>query len=388
MRYTEFKLVESKKPLLEAEARIDHAEDIIFWEGSKGAIRALEALRKLEQGGHKDVTIKWDGSPAIIFGRNENGEFILTDKSGWGAKGYDGRSSSAKDLEAMLLRRPGASNPDPNKAADYKQFAGNMKDIFDEYEKATPKEFVGFFKGDLLYYNTPDKIQNKYVFTPNIVTYSVKADSDIGRRIAQSKTGIVVHNMIDHAGNDKPIDVNVGNLFQGKEVFVVPPVTVSIAPKVDDTRVDTIKADISRFATAIDSLINEPTLRQKKITSLPKIFYKYINSKVDTSLENLGSDFQQWLQGQGQISQRMQQNVLAHISENKAGFDAMWKIVSNIQNVKDDIITQFDATDHDVEASIDGHGEGGEGYVLNHPQGLIKLVPREYFSRANRAKQR
>ena len=82
MRYSEFKLVESKVHLKEG-ARIDHAEDIIFWEGSKGAIRALESLKQMEQGGHTNVTVKWDGSPALVFGRNENGEFILTDKSGF-----------------------------------------------------------------------------------------------------------------------------------------------------------------------------------------------------------------------------------------------------------------------------------------------------------------
>ena len=82
MRYREFRLVESKFSLKEG-ARIDHAEDIIFDEGSRGAIRALEALKQMEQGGHKNVTVKWDGSPALVFGRNEAGEFILTDKSGF-----------------------------------------------------------------------------------------------------------------------------------------------------------------------------------------------------------------------------------------------------------------------------------------------------------------
>ena len=62
MRFYEFSI------LKEAEARIHHAEDVVFWEGSRGAVRAVESLKQLEQGGHKDVTIKWDGSPAIIFG--------------------------------------------------------------------------------------------------------------------------------------------------------------------------------------------------------------------------------------------------------------------------------------------------------------------------------
>ena len=84
--------IEHNGEQLDEGARIQHAEDVVFWEGSKGAIRAVESLKKLASGGHKDVTIKWDGSPAIIFGRDEiSGEFVLTDKSGFGAKGYDGK---------------------------------------------------------------------------------------------------------------------------------------------------------------------------------------------------------------------------------------------------------------------------------------------------------
>ena len=86
MRYAEFKI------LKEAEARIQHAEDVIFWEGSAGAMRVLQSLRNMAKDDHKNVTLKWDGSPALIFGRDEQGEFVFTDKSGFGAKGYDGKS--------------------------------------------------------------------------------------------------------------------------------------------------------------------------------------------------------------------------------------------------------------------------------------------------------
>ena len=179
MRYNDFKTSgKTAIALNEAEARIQHAEDVVFWEGSAGAVRALESLRKLEKGGHNDVTIKWDGSPAIIFGRNEDGKFILTDKSGFGAKGYDGKSKSAKDLEAMLLNRKtskGLEVPD-----SYTAFASNMRQIFDEYQSALPERFRGYFKGDLLYFNKPALEGDDYVFTPNIVTYRVDKDSDIG----------------------------------------------------------------------------------------------------------------------------------------------------------------------------------------------------------------
>jgi len=54
---------------------------------------------------------------------------------------------------------------------------------------------------------------------------------------------------------------------------------------------------------------------------------------------------------------------------------------------KDNIIAQFDSQGGDVKQSIGGQ-PGGEGYVLAHPKGDIKLVPRKTFSAANRAVER
>ena len=215
MRFYEFKQL-NKIPLTEG-ARIEHLEDLVFREfpPSKGANRALQSLINLEKGGHTNVTIKWDGSPAIIFGRDGDGNFILTDKSGFTAKGYDGRATSAKDLQAMLMNRPGAQR-DPE---GYGQFAANMADIYNEYEKATPKDYRGFFKGDLLYFNTPVAEGGDYVFKPNIVEYRVAQTSELGKKIGKSKTGIVIHREVDAEGKEGPL--KNGNIFQGEEVLVV-----------------------------------------------------------------------------------------------------------------------------------------------------------------------
>jgi len=35
--------------ILNEGARIDHAEDLIFWEGSKGAIRSIKSFIELEK---------------------------------------------------------------------------------------------------------------------------------------------------------------------------------------------------------------------------------------------------------------------------------------------------------------------------------------------------
>ena len=393
MRYSDFKIVENVEHLYEADARIQHAEDLIFFQGSKGAIRTLEALKSMEQGGQENVTVKWDGSPAIIFGRNENGEFILTDKSGFTAKGYDGRAKSAEALQKMLMARPGARNPDPKKAEGYARLASNMRDIFDEYEKAVPKDFLGYLKGDLLYFNTPEVIDNKFVFTPNIVTYRVDVNSDLGQQIAQSKTGIVVHRLMDENGQEGPVPNNLQ--FIGTEVLLFPSVTVQQPAEIDDEDINALKASVSKFGASIDKLLDKPTLMQLKMTDLPTIFYTYMNSKVDTGLTNLGQDFLEWMKT-SKISGVKQTRIIDHISQNQQAFNAMWDIVSGILLVKDKIIKQFDSHDSTVKADIgphgpvtpDAHGDGGEGYVLAHPEGDIKLVPRAYFTKANRSVQR
>lgn len=371
--------------LNEAEARIQHAEDIVFWEGSKGAARAIESLKNLEKGGHQDVTIKWDGSPALIFGRDSDGNFILTDKSGFNAKGYDGKAKSSKDLRAMLMNRPGAQK-DPQ---GYTPFANNMADIFNEYEKAVPKDFRGFFKGDLLYFNTPEVEDDHYIFTPNVVTYRVKVNSEIGKRIGASRTGIVIHRVVEADGTEHPLK-DMG-IFQGNDVLVLPPVTAQKAPQVNDSHVQDLQAMLSKNASAIDALLQ----KRQGLSDLAQIFYTYLNSKVDTGLTNLAQGFPQWL-ASSKVSKPKQQKILQLIQENTQGFNALWDLVHGVMKVKDDIINQFEKQEADITAEIGSHGpadpsthgKGGEGYVLAHPDGDIKLVPRAFFTKANRSVKR
>lgn len=375
MRFHEFKLTESK--LFEAEARIQHAEDVVFWEGSKGAARAIESLKKLEQGGHNDVTIKWDGSPAIIFGRDTSGNFVFTDKSGFVKKGGVERATSGDDLEQFLLNRGGGANKDnPDRIA----FAGNMKQAFKLYESATPKDHRGYFKGDLLYYTTPVVKNNTFIFTPNIVTYSVGINSDIGKRIQQSQSGIVIHRQMDEEGNESAITIDANTFFEGNDVLVFPPVTVTKGPQIIDKEIQELQTIVSKNASAMDKLLDKNTLAGLKLSDFSDVLYKYVNQT------NMKSDFVQWL-GTSNVSKIKQQKMIEYIGQNKAGFDALWQVVSGIQKVKNDIINQFDNHDADVKASI-GDNPGGEGYVLAHPQGDIKLVNRSGFTAANRAVQR
>ena len=170
------------------------------------------------------------------------------------------------------------------------------------------------------------------------------------------------------------------------------PVQAQSAPQIDDTSVKELKAVIAKDAAAMDSLININTLTELKMKDLPKIFYAYMNSKVDTGLENLGGDFLDWVQARNQLSEPAKKKIAEYVSNSQQGFKALWEVVAKIQQVKDDVINQLDnqpgAPVRSSMSSKDDSVEGGEGYVLAHPEGDIKLVPRKTFSKYNRAVER
>lgn len=375
-----FKKFRTSKPLLEG-ARIQHAEDIILWEGSSGAKRVLESLKGMAGNLIKNVSIKFDGSPALIFGRDEDGNFIFTDKSGFTAKGYDGRSKSPEELKEMLLNRSGGKNRENE---SYVEFANRMASIFPLYEQAVPSSFRGYFKGDLLYFSTPPLRNGYFTFTPNVVTYEVRKESELGQQIAKSKSAIVIHRVIDESGGEHPL--TNPDIFQGTDVLVLKPVFVSEPVKDVSSDIKEVENLINNQSQIIDSFFDESKLRQLKISDLPNIFYSYINSKVDTGLDNLGKDFTQWIETKN-LSANKKSNVLTYIKENQKAFETTWKIISTLMYIKDDIIEKFDNQSVDIKQRV-GDSPGGEGYVLADPKGDIKLVPRRRFSAANRALRR
>ena len=306
MRFVEFRNIQ-RKQLME-DARIQHAEDFLFYDGSAGAVRVLNSLEKLEKG-VEDVTLKWDGSPAIIFGRNENGRIVLTDKSGFTAKGYDGKTTTRNDVQKMFMARPGARN-DPE---GYKQLGTNMASIMPMFDNAIPKDFRGYYKGDLLYFSTPPLQDGKYVFKPQIVTYTVDANSDMGKRIGESRTGVVIHRLMDEQGTESALPQGTFESFEGKDVFAVPPVTVQKTAKVDNKAILELKQSISKNKTAIDDLLNKPRLAELKMTDFGKILYAYTNSKVDTGMTGMGEDFLQWLKGKAGISEVKKKRIAEYI---------------------------------------------------------------------------
>ena len=356
------------KALKEEGARIQHLEDLIIWDGSVGGQKAIAKLHQVETS-PKSISIKWDGSPAVIFGRNENGEFVLTDKSGFGAKGYNGKVTSGDDLEQMFLNRAKGEIEDSRR-----EFASKMKNIWNTVESVIPKDFRGYLHGDLLWFSTPQSKDGRLIFKPNTTTYSVDAKSDIGKKIINFDVGIVVHVVIDLDGNKSNVDM--GKLQAGK-TWIMPPVYVTKSPGVDLPEVDRLESYLKSNANAIDKLLAVPA--ELKMADFGNILYTYINNSTKAgNLDKLGNNFSEWVDS-SKLSGPKKERVVQWVQQNSDGFEAIFQFINGVMTTKNKIIKTLDSQPADIEASTNGQ-KGGEGYVVGND---VKLVNRAGFTATN-----
>lgn len=364
MRAFEFLIENDSKP--KVGRAWQHPEDLIIIDGSEGALRALDSLESMATS-VKDVRIKWDGSPAIYFGRDQDGKFFLTDKSGFTAKGYDGKVKSADELRKMLSNR--GKDLDDRRT----QFANQMSHLFEKIEAITSPNFRGFIFADVLFFDRPpiNKL-NEFEFTPNTVSYHIPVDSELGKKIARSDVGIVIH---QHNGN--PITSTVDGIDVNNSVFVVSHISITKPPKIDLRKISRARQFVIKNSTVIDSVLDDSKLAATKLSDLKNILYKFVNSQVPTkNFSNLDKRFDEWLPGSG-VSSPKQLRIENIKKDHPEIFSIIFNTLEMIMQIKDEIISDIDSS-NPIKQSING-SPGGEGYI----KGDIKLVPRSKFTAAN-----
>ena len=355
------------KPYLAEGARIEHPEDLVFDYGSKGIKQAIDGIKRSAEEPSKVNTIKWDGKPAIVFGRDDSGQFILTDKGGFVATGYNGMATSAKDMARVFSNRKG----------DYTDLIGVYQKLFPLLQRAVPQHFKGFVQADLLYSATPPVQDNSYVFTPNQVTYRVSADTPLGKEIGNSDVGIAVHTEIDKPGGTvRPVTTRVLDKVPGVLALDSTMKDTGSAIELDKGLVIKIQDAYNEYAPAIDAFLSPQELTRRKITSTPKLMKQYINFKVrQGGFTNMIKDFGPWVT---QKIPTQAPRIIEWMSENQGAVSALFSTFVNIALLKDKLIKDLDNQDQDIKADIKGVS-GHEGYVGDG----IKLVDRDKFSRVN-----
>lgn len=385
-----FEITSPRKPMLtEAKARIDHPEDIMFDEnGIEGAQRALSALIHAADNHATTTTIKWDGSPAVIFGWIDKGTFIVTDKAGIGAKKYNGRPTSAAEVTAMIYNR----RPDQEGRAEYAALFGA---IYDLLKRATPVGLIGkMIQGDMLWMKPADltKSESAVSFTPNKIVYNIDINSDLGKQIAKSRAGIAIHGVYESAddaaskdGEPTPTTPSALGLKNSPGLVIFGPETqiaTDTAIKLPKADIDKVQALInSPSAARIDDMLDPFAIGALKIANLPDIFKSFVNYNARrgqeiTNGKAVASAFMKWLAADSGLTPNKQANVAQHLKEFSGPFQTAWDIVAGITVIKHKIKDQLDKATAGGGVQTSG---GHEGFVSATPHGKIKLVNRPVF---------
>jgi hypothetical protein len=347
---------------------IEHLEDLVFRKGSRGAAEALTILDQAAASPGTTTSVKWDGMPAVYFGRKpDTGEFVLTDGSGFEAKGYDGLATSPRMMAQIQNTRKG----------DRSGLIQTYAALWPMLEASLPTNFRGYVQGDLLYMNTPPLEAGNYVFKPNTVQYRIPAKSSLGQRIGNSEVGIAMHTMYSDAGEPKqPLKRVKFNDVPGL-LLIEPIFAKEMAPNTE--LVKQINGLIRSQGAAIDTLFNPAELRAQQLTDLAKLCVDYINFRIkqpDGSFDNLLSGFGDWLQTK--VSSRKFANIVEYLqspTSNMQGMAAAFTLFLLLHDLKLDVLRQLDLKD-----------PGHEGWVMATPAGYSKAVNRFDFTARNAAR--
>jgi hypothetical protein len=360
---------------------IEHLEDYVFRSGSAGVDRALQIADSFYDD-PKTGTVKWDGKPAVVFGRKpETGEFVLTDDAGFTAAGYDGLFTSPDAIANDMARRDANAAAKGNAATRVQTLLPTYETIWPYLEAATPENFRGYVKGDLLYTATPVVEAGNLIFQPNTVQYRIPVASDLGKKIANSEIGVAVHTMYADTGAPKqPLSRVKFNPVPG--LLLIEPIHAKAVPR-NNNIAKKIKTLLRQNRAAIDTLFNPMELRAMKITDLAKLAIDYINKRVDPrhaaytgDFRDLVPGFMAWLQ-QTQTPQKVS-NIAQYLrspTSNEQGLAAAFLLFELLHDLKLDLLSNLDA-----------QVPGNEGWVFATPVGYGKAVNRFDFTARNKAR--
>ena len=163
---------------------LEHIEDEILnygIDGGRASIHFIQSLRDMLSGEARssiNMTVKWDGAPAIFAGIDpEDGRFFVAKKSVF-------------NVDPKLYKTSGEIDADLSGDLNAK-----FKVALTEFSKLGIK---GVLQGDLMYTSSDLSTEtiegiSYYTFQPNTIVYAVPTDSNLGKVMNKSKIGVVWH---------------------------------------------------------------------------------------------------------------------------------------------------------------------------------------------------
>ena len=370
---------------------IDHAEDRPIIDGAKGFEHTHAALTQahehIKSGGESSaLTMKYDGSPAIVFGHHpETGKFFVASKSAFN------KNPKINYNHADIVKNHGHA------PGLVEKLHAGLKHL----KKVAPK--TGVYQGDLMYSEGDQKETKKGVsFTPNTITYTAKGEQ--ADKIKKSKLGVVVHtqyhgkNIADMQSDSHP---DVHNFGHHPDVW-------HKSANHDTSQIHYSEKDQNEFKTHLATakkIHDEHKSKMYKATEMHSgdggHLTTYINQTVRTGEKPTAEGLKQHIAVKynkaaeklktpaGQVRKQTEaKGHLDHIEANKDHYNNLLKMHNHIQKAKNVLVKNLEQNEGGLEHHIDGKRTGPEGFVVNHAGEPTKLVNREEFAKANLLKVR
>ena len=379
---------------------LEHLEDEIINNGSDGAktsINFLKSIKKMLQGGKggSNVSVKWDGAPAIFAGTNpENGKFFVGTKSIFNA------TPKINYTVSDISRNHG----------------GALADKLAVALKYLPSLGIkGVLQGDLLF--TDDKKsavvggEKSIVFTPNTITYAVPTTSvDMYNKIKAAKIGIIFHTSYKGKtmkGLKASFGASVSGLKNNKNVFYDdarykqsedPGLTKAEEKRFDailrmaegsvykgGAFIDLIKKDKGPLSLGVQlkTFFNTYIRAGKKISgaaALANNFEVFFRDRLQKEIKDKKTDkakqkYEEILEAGMKILRPNRKGLYFAIASYITLQTAKSMLLSKLNNIQS--IGSFMRTSTGYKAT------NPEGYVAINKGSVVKLVDRLVFSRAN-----
>ena len=386
----------------EKNTHLEHVEDDIINRGSKGgqnAINFLKSIRNMLAGssGKKvNMTVKWDGAPAIICGVNpENGKFFV------GTKSVFNVNPKINYTTSDISKNHGG------------ELGNKLKIALRELAKLN---ITGILQGDFLFSKSDLKSasidgENMITFTPNTITYAVPNNSSIGKRIKRARMGIVFHT--SYSGK-KMKDLRAGfGTVSGKSgissVFLADAAyrDVSGSAKLTKSELSSFNAklrmaegSLSKAGPMLDTMAKTDPLsvgfrlktffnyyirntqgNMAKVRTLVDMFRDYYENTVTTEINARKTD-----SGKQKYKDILETN-LKFIDKNKQALTMAIASHVTLQNAKNFLVSklsEIQSIGHFLRTSTGYKVTAPEGFVaVDRGAGAVKLVDRLEFSRAN-----
>ena len=363
--------------------KYQHIEDLILSHGSHGGLHAVQRLHNMaEQGG--TIELKWDGMPVVYWGRDEAGNFGMIPKNAWAylksgktqtSSGAPTIMRSSDDVKAFVL---GTGGGDPKaREAFAKQFAS----LWPYFEQISPKQ--GYIEGGLLFYpgTKPDgtsampvltKETNTYDFTPNITTFHVPADSELGKKIAKAKVMVAATGYFQTLGSADEQRFPNAESLSTPDVIVQGTTYVQNPVKIDQAGLKNLENFIKTNAKKIDDFLAPKPGMNNPGAEL----YSYLNKHLRT--EGLVSDFPAW--AKSNLSTKKAETLLS----DKEGLKATLGAIESLGIHKQLLIDELSQGLHGgiKQTKPEGYAQGHPGARFDNdiPGQFVKTIDQKNWS--------